>query len=401
MLDIRDIQIQLNKAFAQRFGMELDHSDKGYSLERLYEIAGKEDRVVTVSFRAGSDSEREWGDSLTCLFLYTERERINLMEKFKKGENNYGKVRARYLLFELIDDKVEKLKVEGFDSKDVVEVLVAPQFNPENVYRADTQRKLNKIEIPYEPQSPLDELKFELGVLCHFLQDGMILTPSENIEFLAFRVLFGAELTDLEKALVFDAEGKIHNNEVALQYLLFKSRLTELSKEKHLALIKLEALKIDERMSYLDSQLHEMGSSLDKLKVENESVYNHITHKVQTFNERRLNSVGRFPVFLDYIGYIHIGLRHILEWRFSDYYADKHVFQFQENDVIFVLQRVIDEINEDYQTIKAERLDFQYRKYGKNSLYLNGDYYMIHIADNGRVENFSKSVDKAGCGDNY
>lgn len=396
MVDIREIQIQLNKALVQRCGMELDLSDNGYSLERLYEMAGKEDCVVTLSFREGSETEQEWGESLTCCFLYTERERINLMLSIEKGENNYGKVRARYLLFELPDDKVEKLETEGFDSKDVVEVLVAPQSHPENIYRSDAQRKLNQIEIPYEPQLPQDEMKFEFATLCHFLRDNMLLTPSEHIDFLTLKLLFGAKLADSEKALIFDKDGNIHNNSVSRRYLYFKSKVSELSEEKQKLQFKLEALRTKERMSYLNSQLRKMGSSLDKLKAANEGVYNHITQEVQTFTERRLNFIGRFPIFLDYKGYIHIGLRHIAEWRFSDYYADRHVFQFQEKNVISVLNQIVDEINDDYQAIKAERPNFQYRKYGKNCIYHNGDYYMIHIAADGRVDNFSKVAYKDG-----
>ena len=396
MLDIREIQIQLNKALAQRYGMELDLNEDGYSIERLYEIAGKEDRVVTLSFREGSSSAQIWGESLTCCFLYTERERINITASIQAGGCNYGKVRAKYLLFELQEDKVEKLKKEGFDSKDVVDILVAPQLYPCNIYQADTERKLNQIEIPLESQTPLDELKFELGVLCHFNRDGMILTPSENIDFIALRLLFGGQLSEDEKKMVFDEDGKIHNNEVSRRYLFFKSRLSELSSEKKVLQIELEALRTVERMSFLDEQLKNMGSSLEKLKAENEDAFNHITHKVQFFNERRINSVGRYPIFLDYKGYIHIGLRHFVEWRFSDYYAERDVFLYKEKDVIPVLQRVVDEINKDYQAIKAERPNYQYRKFGKNSLYLNGDYYMIHIASDGRIENFSKTVDKAG-----
>ena len=92
-------------------------------------------------------------------------------------------------------------------------------------------------------------------------------------------------------------------------------------------------------------------------------------------------------------GYIHIGLRHIKEWKFNDYYAERTMFQLKEEDVIPMLKLVVNAINADYQDKKEQRPDFLYRKFGKNSLYLNGDYYMIHIGKSGRIENFSKSVD--------
>lgn len=111
------------------------------------------------------------------------------------------------------------------------------------------------------------------------------------------------------------------------------------------------------------------------------------------FSETRLSVVGKHPIFLDYEGFIHIGLRNIAEWQFCDYYAERDKFQLNESDVIPTLQRIVDDINEDYQSIKEQRPNYIYRKFGKNSLYLNGDYYMIHIGANGRIENFSKSVD--------
>ena len=54
----------------------------------------------------------------------------------------------------------------------------------------------------------------------------------------------------------------------------------------------------------------------------------------------------------------------------------------------------MDVINDDYQAKKEVRPDYLYRKYGRDCIYLYGDYYMIHIAADGRIENFSKVVDK-------
>lgn len=74
------LQKQFNKAIAQRYGMDWELNENGYTVEKLYEIAGKEDRVVIISFREGSISEQTWGDSVTCVLLYSERERIKLIE---------------------------------------------------------------------------------------------------------------------------------------------------------------------------------------------------------------------------------------------------------------------------------------------------------------------------------
>ncbi len=392
--DINEIRIRYNKELNERWGLKEEASNTGFSIEKLYEMAGEEDRVVTVSFRKGSDSEQIWGSSLTCCFIYTERERVNLMKSIELGENSYGHVRAEDLLLKLNDDTVEKLKTEGFDSKDVVEILVAPQIHPENLYKADEQRTLNQIKIQLEPEVPINEFKFQYGFLCHCLQNGMLLTPSETMDYKALKILLGQDLSENEKNSLLGPNGRINNNVVAARYFLFKSRLTQLSKDELNVIKESFAIRVEKRRTYLDCQLKEMSSSLEKLKNTNEGIYRHIVQESQLFNEIRLNAVGKFPIYLDYRGFIHIGLRHFAEWRFSDYFANKHVFQFPEKDVIQVLIRLVDEINSDYQTKKEQRSDYKYRKFGKNSLYLNGDYYMIHIAADGHVENFSKSVDK-------
>lgn len=393
---IIDLQIQYNKAIAQRYGMDWELNENGYTVEKLYEIAGKEDRVVTISFREGSLSKQIWGDSITCVFLYTERERIKLIDSVEKGEGNYGKVKAKYLLSELNGEQIEKLKTEGFDSLDVVEVLVAPLLQDENIYKGEKLRKLNQIKIHIEPEPPLEEMKFELGALCKFMEHGMLLCPSEYVDYLTLKLVLGAKLDENERARVFDHEGKIHNNDVSRRYLYYKSRLGELSEEKKLQQAQLELMRIMERLTFLDNRLKEMGTSLEKLKDEQPAICESIVQKALHFNEIRLNHTGHYPIYLTYEGYIHIGLRHIKEWQFSDYYRDRDKFQLNEEDVIPTISHIVEEINDDYQSIKAKRPDFQYRKFGKSSIYFNGDYYMLHIDVDGRIENFSKTVDKAG-----
>lgn len=390
------LQKQFNEAISKRFGMDWEKNEHGYTVEKLYEIAGKEDRVVDLSFREGSPSEQMWGNSVTCVLLYTERERIKLMESIESGGGNYGKVKAKYLLFDLNKEQIEKLKEEGFNSQDVVEILVAPLLQDDNVYKGEKLRKLNQIKIPIDPEPPLEEMRFELGVLCKFMEHGMLLSPSEHVNYLALKLVLGAKLDEKECEIVFDKDGKIHNNDVSRRYLYYKSRLGVLSEEKKRQQALLESMRTMERLTFLDDKLKEMGTSLEKLKNENLAICVNIVLKALRFNEKRLNPTGHYPIYLTYEGYIHIGLRHIKEWQFGDYYKDRDKFQLNEEDVIPTLRHIVEEINDDYQSKKAERPDFKYRRFGKNSYYFSGDYYMFHIDADGRIANFSKIVDRVG-----
>lgn len=396
MIDIKELQAQFNKAIAHGYGMDWESDNNGYSIERLFDLAGKEDRVITVSFREDSPSYSIWGDSVTCCLLFTEKERHKLEESLNNGESNYGKVRAKYLLFELTKEQKDRLGTEGFDSKDVIEVLVAPLLQKENVYNGDKPRKLNQLRIEIIPQPPLEVIKFEFGVLCKFQEHGMLLTPSESVDFLAMKLILGGRLSDEETATVFDKDKNIHNKPVSRRYLFYKSRLQELSDDEKTAQVQLGLMRSFERLAYLDNRLKEMGSSLEKLNTENKKLCEQMVLKAQEFNEVRLNHIGRYPVFLTFEGYIHIALRHIQDWQFGDYYKERDMFQLREEDVVPTLSRIVDDLNEEYQMKKAERPNYQFRKFGKNSIYLNGDYYMIHIAADGSIENFSKTVYKGG-----
>ena len=394
-MDLDELKRIIDDRLAQRIGMDITRSENGFSLEKMYQVAGKEDRVINVSFRPESSSAQIWGADITCCLQYSERDRLQLEANIEHGDNHFGMVRAHYLLYEWPKELIDKLEKEGFDSRDVVEIQVGPLLYPENVYNGANLRKLNTIDIPLEPDTPLNELKFDLWVLNHFRNDGMILTPAENNDFIALRLLFGIPLAAEEEGFVFDENHCIYNNDVARQFLFYKSRLSPLSREKQSQQLRLEKERLLKRLVILDNQLKNMGTNLEKLKKDKNDIYSHILLNMSMFKEVRLNSTGKYPVFLDYEGYIHIGLRHITEWQFCDFFAERAMFQLKEDEVIPMLKRVVDAINEDYQDKKEQRPDFLYRKFGKNSLYLNGDYYMIHIGKSGRIENFSKSVDKS------
>ena len=50
------------------------------------------------------------------------------------------------------------------------------------------------------------------GALCHFIADGIELTPEEHNEYLAYKIVLEREkLTDKEREEIFDKNGAIVN----------------------------------------------------------------------------------------------------------------------------------------------------------------------------------------------
>ena len=394
LYDVRHLQEQLNDAIARYYGMSIERSEVGFSLERLYQVAGREDRVITISFRKGSQSESVWGQDLTCRLDYTERERLKLQRNVEKGTDTIGKARAECLQSGLSQSLIDSLRKDGFDSSDVVELMIAPLLYPQNTYESKEKRTLHQTKLYIDSMPPTESIRFQFGVLDHFVSDGMLLTPSEYVDYLAVKLVIGVPLTLEEKTFVFDENGCIKNNGVSLRYLHHKGTIRLLSEKEIKDYLHLTDLQSRSRLVYLDGRLREMGSSLLELHKDDNAILPHILSSVLSFNDKRLNHIGKYPVYLDIRGYIHIGLRHIKEWRFNEYFADRDVFQLNEKDVLSTIQYAVENINDDYQEKKANNPDFKYRKYGSQSVYLHGDYYMIHIGSEGRLENFSKCKDK-------
>lgn len=229
------------------------------------------------------------------------------------------------------------------------------------------------------------------GSLTHIIKDGMMLTPMEKAEYMALKlILYPYALSDSEKQKVFDKEGKLHNNDVIRCYLLYKHKLGRFKPEYEKAQRELNCIDLSKRINVLDYLLKRMGSSIKKILDTKDKVGFHIIDKTMTFKETRLNYIGKYPIYLDLEGYLHICLRHIREWKINDFWSKKTEFQLMEDDLMPTLRKAIEEINEKFQLLKDKDENLVYRKYGRESIYLNGDYYSLEIDKVGRVVNFNK-----------
>jgi hypothetical protein len=57
-----------------------------YTLEKTYDLVGKNDYTSTITFRPNSQSIKQNGNTLTIVFLYTQQERVNLVHNIKTAQ---------------------------------------------------------------------------------------------------------------------------------------------------------------------------------------------------------------------------------------------------------------------------------------------------------------------------
>jgi hypothetical protein len=74
-----------NNYLASKFGMWEYNYPEINTFGKIYEIAGRNDNVVTISFKRDTESYRLYKDDLTCMFQYTQKERRLPIQRMGKS----------------------------------------------------------------------------------------------------------------------------------------------------------------------------------------------------------------------------------------------------------------------------------------------------------------------------
>ena len=381
----------LESQMAERCGMKLYKSANGFTQEEIYAYAGAKDCVATLTL--SQKSAKVYGETLTVAFVYYQKERIAL-EKDKTALNDISNVKAKELLGELDSSLHAQLLKDGVPTKDIVEMLVGPETEDQNTYTSSHLRKPKVLEIPFESKGNGDDIRFMYGALCHFISDGIELTPEEHNEYLAYKIVLEPEkLTEKEKAEIFDENGKIVNQEVAYFWLMWKNNAGQLTEKNKEDLMQLAKNRIANRFELADKELENMGLSLDKLVKNYPEKANLLISRIINFHERRYNIVGKHLLYMSFKSFLHIYLRHVKELTVENQFGERSKFQLAEKDLNATMNIVLDALNDEYQKYKDEHPNNRFFRKGNMAYYYNGDYYDIDILPDGQIGSFYKRID--------
>ena len=363
-----------------------------YTLEKIYDLVGRNDYTSTITFRPNSQSEKLYGNTLTIVFLYTQQEREELENNIKKGVvGKHGYVKAKYLLFDLSDTKLKELEEVGVNSNDITNIEWLPYTEPRNTYGSKEKRHIDTITIESKPSCYENDILWMYGALKTYKEKGIGLCPEEQDNYLAYKlILEPTKLTEEENAVIYDANGKM-NEDIAYVYLGYKCVTLNISKEEIIELMRICQNRYTKRMAILDERLQDIGSSIKKLKDSETDKAEFLINAVRGFHEKRYNTYGKFPLYLNLEGFLHIYLRHVEDLQIGSQYAHKDKFQLYEKDIEAVISRVLHGINTDYQVYKSDHPTQRYGKYGKDSYYFLGDYYTIQVNEDGSIGTFHKN----------
>lgn len=382
----------LENQMAERCGMKLYKSANGFTQNEIYEYAGAKDCVATLTL--SQKSAKVFGESLTVVFVYYQKDRMTL-EKDRMALNDISKVKAKELLGELNETLYAKLLKDGIPTKDIIEMLVGPASEENNTYGSSLLRKPKVLEIPIEHEGSGDDVYFMYGALCHFIADGIELTPEEHNEYLAYKMVLEREkLTEKEREEIFDENGAIVNQEVGYFWLLWKKETGKMTEKNKTDLMQLSQNRIANRFGLSDKELRNMGLSFEKLVKSYPEKAALLFSKIISFHEHRYNVVGKHLLYMSFESFLHIYLRHVKELTIENQFGERSKFQLAEKDLKATMDIVLGALNDEYQTYKDEHPNNRFFRKGNMAYYYNGDYYDVDILPDGQIGSFYKRIDK-------
>ena len=361
-----------------------------YTVERIYELVGKNDYVANITFRKDSNGYQKYGDMITIQLIYTQFEREKLDERVKQGAPYvHGKIKAKDLIYQLTEEQNKELQHEGINTHDIIDIMYLP--STQNTFHKQEKKTLNKHIIEFKPLAKGGDLGWMFGFHKKLVNENVGLSPNERVFYLAAKVLFEPEeLNESEKTEIF-GDKELMKESIEFEYLKMKEMCETLNNDEAQKIKSFKLSHINNRKDKLDTYLKQAGSSLRKLSQENIEQASMMLDKTLRFKERRLNVMGEFPIYIDIDSFLHIYLRHVEEFKVNQHFEHKDNFQFSEDDIFLVMNNIIKVIEDEYQVFRKNNPSTRFSKYGKQSMYFQGDYYTFHIEPNGRISTFHKN----------
>jgi len=365
-----------------------------YSEEEVYALVGRQDKTSTVIFKADSDSFEHYGPHVTVLFLYTQYEREELDQRINIPESSTpGSIKVRHLTSDLSKEKINQLEVDGINTEDIASILYFTADTP-NTFHSKEKRTITKLEIPIHVQPKGKDLDWMYGFAKRLNDGGTRLSPKERQFYLAGKFYYEPEALSNEERNKIFPDGEKMDADIEFEYLKIKYKREEANDLEKRELVQNIRKKDNKDMDLLDKYLKETGSSLSKLAKEDLDSATKLLIRISTYHEKHINVVGKKAIYLDVDRYLHVHMRHVAEMKINKHFDHKSNFQWNEEDVLMVIDKVINKINDEIQEFFEKNPGKRYSRYGRKSVYFEGDYYTLHIEHTGAISTFHRTEKK-------
>lgn len=380
-------------AIASQIGAKIYRSENGFSQEQIYVYGGRTDSVFTLTLRKDSPSYKKYGGLVTVSIVYSLKER-QLLEKDVCALNAIPFVKVKSLLPEH-NDLAEKLLEEGISTCDIEEILVIPNTTEANTFISKEKRDVKVLDVPFKVDENGNDIIWIYGFLKKLKSESVGLMPEDEAQSLTYKlILENEELSEDENKKIFDTEGKICNNSISYFYLLWRKSAGVINEMQKAQLKLLMQYRFLDRMKLTEQALKDVGLNLKKFTRDYPKQAAFLLEKILSFKDINFNTIGKYPLYLNFNSFLHIYLRHTEELNICDQFADRDKFQLEEKDIMTVISHVMRVLNSEYQEYKQRNPNGRFYRRGVMAYYFNGDYYNVDVNPDGSISTFYKGSGK-------
>jgi len=360
-----------------------------YSIEEVYKYTGQYDKVASVSFSLGSESQRTFGNYIIGVFKYSKSERESLEVKMRSSpdEKTYGYIKFSVSKsFTLAEELRHKLESEGLLSSDIIEIL---QYNSPliNEFTKKELRSLpEKISLKADLDS-FDEEELFLYLINGYLTSGYNLTPFERDRYNGILIRkFAGQITHEFLEEFYKPGTSELVDEVRYYYLKSKFLKDDLTPMEDADLKELYSKKIQDRFDKLFRELERGTKNIKDLNKnpEYKKILSVLYYITIGFKPERLSGF-KYPIWWDFERFIHIYLRHVDALQIGERFEVKTAFQYQTVDIQLTIVKVLDLIQNDIESHFSTTPNSDFYRIGEMGVYYKGDYYSLHIEKTGRL----------------
>ena len=363
-----------------------------FAVEELYFMHGQyESRFTGVEFHKLSDAGKKYPRNIGGIIVYTKSEREELEKVTNSGNipRTNGLVRIDVSSnYNLTKEQTDELLNKGFMSGDIHQIL-ASDMPVQKAFKQEGRKEIpNTININFDPTG-IDPYRMSMWLISQRVRDGGLLIETEWCKLCGYGIYYEPESINLDsiKQRVIDTEGN-KNKKVRFYELAAKLFNTDISKEEIEEFRVLRKKRSLERVEMIREEIkRSTNKTLEKFAEEYPDIYKVIRTSASTFEEETLEYYEiSLPIYWDFRSYLHIYLRHCEELQIEGHFKDKTKFQYTQNDIRRILKIAIRKLHNKINERLANGDDF--RVYGDQTLYFNGNFYAMRIEKDGRVDSF-------------
>jgi hypothetical protein len=351
----------------------------------IYKSFGQFDNIVSITISEESEDFQKYGKKVTGEIFYKDIEKQNLQSQLDNNEQivELGKIKIRDLTSDFSKEKKYDLLYDGLNIESISEIFSIP-FSTTNKYSDNSIRKLPEpMKINIDSRG-FDAPKAFINLNERSREDGFKLLEFEELEDVGYRIIDNDYI--IPKGLE-----EFENNEYVRYFVLkYKHLYSELTNEEDIEFKELIKKRTKESVEMLFAEMKK-GSNNDLSFLKGrQDILNKMSLLVTYFKPERL-CWTKVPIWWNLERYLHIFLRHVSTFQYGEVNEEKTAFQYELNDiknlVDIILQNLSDEINIHFE--KYPERDF--KRQGGMSYYYNGDYYAIHIRNDGLLMTLYKN----------